>query len=187
MPWLSMVDEPTAARLASDQFASGRPPATEKLRSMSLSPLLPAAGIAAAALARGAVSAVESGLSFASQLCRGDSPPDPPPVDVQPTRPEFEADLRDFSRLLQQRLAAAGVGQSGQLDLVSDGLGGVQVSGDHPDRARIEQTLNGDVALLARFQQLAEQAKALNPTDDSPDRRDFGLAIAGDKVATFFA
>ena len=86
---------------------------------------------------------------------------------------------------LQQRLAAAGVASSQPLELVSDGLGGVQVSGDHPDRALIEQTLNGDPALLAQFQQLGQQSRQLSPSERERDRRDFGLVIAGEQVSPF--
>ncbi|MDX1948783.1 MAG: hypothetical protein SFU86_25570 [Pirellulaceae bacterium] len=153
---------------------------------MSIAALIPA-GIAATTLARGASAAVESGLSFLSQLGGGESPTSKSPAAATPDRQEFEARLRDFAHQVQQRLSASGAGSTGPLELVSDGLGGVQVSGDHPDRARIEQVLSGDAALLARFQQLADEAKQLNPAENSPDRRDFGVSLAGDKVATFFA
>jgi hypothetical protein len=152
---------------------------------MAVSPLMPAAGIAAAALARGAVSAVESGLSFAQELLRPAPDTKPVPTEKPPTKQEFAAALQKFVARLQAILNAAGASSSQPLELVSDGLGGVQVAADHPHRSLIEQTIGGDSALLAEFDELAKQFRELAPTTEERDRRDFGLVVAGDEIEPF--
>lgn len=154
---------------------------------MSVSPLLPVAGIAAATLAQGAVAAVDRGLSFAAELLRPSKPTEVAAANSKNeiTGQKFEQAVRDFARRLQERLAMAGVSSSQPIELVSDGQGGVQVSGDHPERALIEQTLNGDQQLLTEFQKLADQCRQLAPSEEERDRRDFGLFLAGEEVQPF--
>jgi hypothetical protein len=156
---------------------------------MNVSPLIPAAGIAAMALARGAAGAVQGGLAFAAELLRPDDSQQPAPIIAPVPRPEeFQAALRDFAGKLRERLAAAGVSASHEIELLSDGLGSIQVSGDHPERALIEQTINGDAGLLAEFHALADQCRKLSPPQtEERDRRDFGMILAGDDLRAFLA
>jgi len=155
--------------------------------SSSMSPLLPIAGTAALSLARETVGAIGSGLSFATELLRQDNDAaraasEPAPIDLPPSAAQerFEQALADFVARLRQRLAILGIDVGDPLALESDGLGGIQVDGERPDRAAIEQSLAGDPQLLAEFQKLAEQYAALMGGDDRLG--DFGLLIGEDCV-----
>ena len=152
-----------------------------------MSPLLPIAGTAALSLARETVGAIGSGLSFAAELLRQDNDEaraarEPAPIDLPPSAAQerFEQALADFVARLRQRLAVLGIDLDEPLALEGDGLGGIQVDGDRPDRAAIEQSLAGDRQLLAEFQQLAEQYAALGGSHDGLGG--FGLVIGGEEA-----
>jgi hypothetical protein len=123
------------------------------------------------------------GLSFAETLLRGGtSAPADATGDDEARREaalvEFETRLDDFRKLLQERLAAAGIDTSAPLTLVDDGFGGVACDGDHPARAWIERLFAGNGELTAAYGALAadyarlQAAPAGNP-DGPPDDGEF--------------
>lgn len=148
---------------------------------MPVSSLLSIAGIAAAgSLAREAVSAVGSGLSFAAELARqGRGEELAPATDERDSAQEqFAAALSQFARRLQQRLAAAGLAVTAPLELAADGLGGIDVGGNHPQRSAIEQLLASEEALREQFAALAEHHAEMTGVS----RHEFGLLIDGEAV-----
>ena len=150
---------------------------------MAMSALLPFAGVAAASLAREAVSAVGSGLSFAAELVRQGRGEAPEPAtgesEFSAAREQIAAALSQFARRLRQHLEAAGLAVSGPIELVADGLGGIEVGGNHPQQSSIEQLLAADESLRDQFASLAEGFELLS---DDTGRREFGLLIDGDEA-----
>jgi hypothetical protein len=145
---------------------------------MAATSLLSIAGVAAAAtLAREAVSAVGSGLSFAAELARQGREEETAPADGRDSAQEqFATVLAQFARRLHQRLASAGLATSVPIELAADGLGGIDVGDSHPQQAAIEQLLAADDSLREQFAALAERHS--QTTGNS--RHEFGLLIEGD-------
>jgi len=147
---------------------------------MAVSALLPIAGVAAVSLAREAVSAVGSGLSFAAELVRqGRGDGASPAADesaITAAREQFTAALSQFAKRLRQHLEAAGMAVSGPIELAADGLGGIEVGGNHPQQAAIEELLAADGSLREQFVSLAEGYELLS---DGSRRHEFGLLIDG--------
>jgi hypothetical protein len=151
---------------------------------MPVSSLLSIAGIAAAgSLAREAVSAVGSGLSFAAELARQGKGEEIAPAtgERDSAQEQFTAALSQFARRLQQHLAAAGLAVTAPIELAADGLGGIDVSGNHPQQSAIEQLLATDEALREQFAALAEYDAQLT----GGSRHEFGLLIEGDAAEVF--
>jgi hypothetical protein len=150
---------------------------------MPLSPLLPIAGVAAASLAREAASAVESGLSFAAELMRQGRGEAAVPAtgnwEINQAREQFTAVLWQFARRLKQHLAAAGLVVSGPIELAADGLGAIEVGGNHPQAPTIEALLAADDSLREQFASLAERYELLS---DGGRRHEFALLIDGDEA-----
>ena len=147
-----------------------------------MSALLPIAGVAAASLAREAVSAVGNGLSFAAELVRqGRGEPAATaagPSELTTAREQFTAALSQFARRLRQHLEAAGLAVSGPIELAADGLGGIAVGGRHPQGGAIEALLAADESLREQFASLAAGYELL----EGGDRHEFGLLIDGDEA-----
>jgi hypothetical protein len=146
-----------------------------------MSPLLPIAGTAALSLAGQTVGAIGNGFAFATELLRQDKAAEiPPPIELPPSENEkkLEKALVDFARRLKERLAMAGVDAGGLLELVSDGLGGIQIGGERANRSAIEQVLSDDPQLLAEFNKLAETHQSLGGNDDR--LADFGVLVGQD-------
>ncbi|MEX2173268.1 MAG: hypothetical protein WD872_02835 [Pirellulaceae bacterium] len=144
---------------------------------MSLAPLLPIAGFAAASLAGEALAAVSSGLSFAAELvgqARGaesaGSDADRPTAGQQ-----FEATVDQFIAQLRQRLSAVGMKLSGTVQIQSDGLFGVEVQGNPTDEASLERLFAADQSLRDQFNLLAEE----NERQSGASQHEFGLLIEG--------
>ena len=156
-----------------------------------MSPLMPIAGAAALSLAREAIGAIGSGLSFATEVIRQDhaavsqSSSSPLERPVSLAQHEFEQAIRDFVARLRQRLAAAGVELSGSLELKIDGLGGIEVGGNRSDEWAIEGALAADGQMLAEFNRLAEWCASLGDSDDL--RRNFGLLVTGEDAEVLSA
>jgi hypothetical protein len=150
---------------------------------MAVSALLPIAGVAAASLAREAVSTVGSGLSFAAELVRQGRGEATEPAagksEFAAAREQFTAALSQFARRLRQHLEAAGLSISGPIELAADGLGGIEVGGNHPQQGAIEQLLAVDESLRDQFASLAEGFELLS---DDKGRHEFGLLIDGDEA-----
>ena len=146
---------------------------------MALSALLPIAGVAAASLAREAIGAVGSGLSFAAELVRqgpGDAPePAAAQAEFAAVRKQFTAALAQFARRLRQHLEAAGLAVAGSIELTADGLGGIEVGGNHPQQGAIEQLLSVDESLREQFASLADLHEQLAGSS----RHEFGMLIDG--------
>lgn len=148
-----------------------------------MSALLPIAGVAAASLAREAVSAVGSGLSFAAELVRQGrseaTESEAQESEFGAAREQFAAALSQFARRLRQHLEAAGLAVSRPIELAADGLGGIDVGGNHPQQATIEDLLAADDSLREQFASLAEGYELLS---DGSSRHEFGLLIDGDEA-----
>jgi hypothetical protein len=142
-----------------------------------MSPLMPIATAAAASLAREAVAAIGSGLSFAAELVRQDQATQPARAGGPPAaRAQLAHSLQQFAGRLRHRLVQAGLSLAGTIELAADGLGGIEVGGSHPHKAAIEELLAADESLVAHFRSLAEQSALL--TGDS--RHHFRLLIDED-------
>lgn len=126
-----------------------------------------------AAVAGQAADRLADGFSFAEQLLRSEDAAgqgaaasgDPTPAEAQS---EFQAELDRFRKQLQDRLAAGGVDLSRPITLRSDGFGGVEIDGDHPDRSLIEQIVGRDAELTAAFQRLATRHASIAAGDAGP-------------------
>jgi hypothetical protein len=147
--------------------------------------MLPLVGVAAGVLGRGLSNALSDSLSFAASLRQGEAEEEQPaacePANLAASEQTFQAALDRFRDHLASQLTAAGVNLSGPIELQSDGLGGVQVAGDHPQRAQIEQAISGNFSLQQEFQALSGQYAGLHPQFD-PQHSDFGLLLAGDRL-----
>ncbi|MEQ8788659.1 MAG: hypothetical protein RIC55_20280 [Pirellulaceae bacterium] len=160
---------------------------------------------AVAAVAGQAADRLADGFSFAEAFLRPEdaSPQQDATPKVDPTAEaaasDFQAGLDEFRKQLQDRLAAGGVDLSQPITLQTDSFGGIEVAGDHPDRALIEQILADDAALTAAFQQLSSEhatvatgdAKSLEKGNDSAydrvlkdiRRRDFRVTFQGEQAS----
>lgn len=132
------------------------------MASAALWPVMGAAGIG---LARAVTATIGEGLSFAAELARGSEP------GVQPTqgaqqREQLKQRIEALAERIKQQLAAAGIDVSQPLTLTDDGLGGIAAL-DHPQRAAIEELLEGDFLLLRDFDRLQDDYEAAAATDNS--------------------
>ncbi len=95
-----------------------------------------------------------------------------------------------FSKNLSFLLSIGGVDPKQDLELKSDGTGGIQVAGDHPKRFEIEQLLNGSSELKQMFHQLLGQHhqsqtnnSASNPQlPNATDLLDYRAILSGGKL-----
>lgn len=179
---------------------------------MTISPLMSigaaAAGFAAVRVAR---HLSDAATSFVDTLSRGErstaattkpDPGDPPALKPQA---DLERKLVGFQQRVQRLLADTGLTTSLRFQLQSDGQGGIRVVGEHPDRARLEQTINSDPQLRAAFHSIsatyaliaaAEQYRLISQqswTDPisvasdlaqatSPNGQTFTMTINGDDI-----
>jgi len=118
-----------------------------------------AIGAAALTVGRGAASAVGDGLSFAAELLRAaGGAPATAERAANPSTAEKKAlqlQIDEMQQRIQQQLAAAGIQVTQPLDLISNGQGGIAVSGPHPQQAEIEEALGSDFLLERDFNNLA--------------------------------
>jgi hypothetical protein len=125
---------------------------------MASASLWPVIGAASIGLARAATAAVGEGLSFAAELARG-SKADEQPAKAEQQRNELERRIEAFAARIKQQLADAGIDVSQPLTLTDDGLGGIAAA-NHPQRAAIEELLEGDFLLLRDFDSLKDEYEA---------------------------
>jgi len=134
-----------------------------------------AIGAAALTVGKGAVSAVNNGLSFATQLVTPSSPTGA--SQTKPAQPSADqAALKqradELSQQIQQQLAAAGIQLAEPVELVSNGQGGIAVAADHPQAAAIQTALSSDILLERDFSMLSgdyeEFVQSGRATDMSP-------------------
>lgn len=158
---------------------------------MTVSPLIPAAGAAAGALAVKAAKSLAGGLSFADMFRRADQAQPAvsrPAVEAQksPQAPSASDDprqlLSEFTDLVRRKLAAAGIDTLQPIELCALGQDGVKVNGDHPDWPRIEQLFADDPAFRDAFHRIAGAFARQNPIDG----RRFQLTLAGDQATVSF-
>ncbi|MEG6506810.1 hypothetical protein [Nitratidesulfovibrio sp. 1201_IL3209] len=82
--------------------------------------------------------------------------------NVLETLEQNVADLQEgFLDTLSARLDEAGVSLDEKLTLSMDDEGALSVLGDHPDKARIQQTLSGAPELSSAFGELASQSEII--------------------------
>jgi hypothetical protein len=131
------------------------------MASAALWPVIGAAGIG---LAR-PHGAIGEGLSFAAELARG-SNSEVQPDQAEQQREQMQRRIEAFAARIKQQLAEGGIDVSRPLTLTDDGLGGIAAL-DHPQRAAIEELLEGDVLLLRDFDRLQDDYEAAAASDDS--------------------
>jgi hypothetical protein len=104
-------------------------------------------------------------------------------------RTQLETSLKKFRDAILRRFAGAGIDTSVPVQLHSDGLGGVNVAGQHPDRLAIEQLFASDEELTSTFNQLAAQHAQLQSLDAPAldahpllDNSPFSLRLSGNEI-----
>ena len=114
--------------------------------------LLTVGASAASQLARSAAGAASQGLSFLAELTRPDAETaaTSEPIDQRPD----QARINGFIETLRRELAAGGVELTEPLELVGDGLGGIAIQPDHPQRHLIEELLSRDAFLRHDLEKL---------------------------------
>lgn len=139
---------------------------------MAISPLLSMAGTALVPLARDLVEQISDGLSFQQMLGSrgaGDAAPgvaasghapaifpaSPEAARLEAIRRQPHRELAALVDRLRERLSAAGIELSAPVPLKIGVGGDIQVDGDHPQRAAIEDLLNADAQLTSTFRQVA--------------------------------
>jgi hypothetical protein len=184
---------------------------------MAVMPTLPVALSAVGTLALGAVQRLSQGLPFADVLRGGGrsnssaAPSDAANAiatqspelalahpnrlaDLEKVRRETEAALQRFGQSARQRLGKAGIDLSLPIDLQSDGHGGVLASGDHPQRAFIEQLFGDNPDLARAFHELLQRLYSMRPLDptengqptDAWDATRISLVLKGEEATVQF-
>jgi hypothetical protein len=133
------------------------------------------AGAAAVTVGRGAAAALGNGLSFAAELAKATGNPLSAPLSTAkasgglPT--ELTQRISELTDRIRRHFAAAGVKLAQPVELISNGLGGIAVAGNHPQQAAIEQAIDSDVLLERDFARLAADYRehvAQHGTDNLP-------------------
>ena len=175
---------------------------------MAISSLLSIAGNTLAPFAREVVEQATGGLSFekllrlgrptgkdarsavdfsASQLPASPDASSPTAAQLEAIRRQPPKELEAYVDRLRERLLAAGIDLTKAIPL-KVGLGGeIQVDGDHPDRAAIEDLLATDSQLAATFRMLANTlTKQFDATSGEPFSSEFRLTVEASefKVST---
>jgi surfactin synthase thioesterase subunit len=132
---------------------------------MASTALLPVIGVAGIGLARAVTATIGEGLSFAAELARG-AKPDVQPDQAQQQREQLQQRIEALAARIKQQLGAAGIDVSQPLTLTDDGLGGIAAL-EHPQRAAIEELLEGDFLLLRDFDRLQDDYEAAAANDSS--------------------
>jgi hypothetical protein len=83
-----------------------------------------------------------------------------------------EATFSEFKRNMTQLLSDAGVDDSFELSLSSDGMGGISVNADHPDKEKIEQLLRENPDLVANFAELVAAYQEVRSSSDPSGNND---------------
>lgn len=165
---------------------------------MSLTPLIPIAGVALRTLASKAVESLSDGLAFAREFAAGHAPTKTNAVDsgiaenlhseigrpsdlrgellrFEQLRRETDTAIDQFQQTLLKRLSAAGIDLSKPIQLQSDGFDGIAVGAEHPQWSQIEQLLADDPQLSQAFHDLAQRVRDLQSEDSDP--LDFQLVL----------
>ncbi len=142
---------------------------------MSLSPLIPFAGLALGSAAVGSVRELAAGASDFLSALRGDAEVVESSTDTDP-QPSSAELLERFRKRLTDKLAAFGIDISQPLVLKPDGRGGIYADENHPECSRIEQLMSLDPQLTADFQEIASR---IGYDGDWPQ---FGLRISGQAI-----
>lgn len=137
---------------------------------MSSIALLTLGGVAASGLAKTAVQALNQGLSFAAELAKSATTDgkesDDSQSQLEALRSDHAARIAEFADRIRRELESAGIDLNEPLEVTSDGLGGIALAGDHPQRAAIEELLSTDVLLQRDFQRLANEQESLSAACD---------------------
>jgi hypothetical protein len=168
-----------------------------------MSSVIPVVGVALGALAARATHSLSHALSFAdvfasapAQQPAGSQATVPPEAQdssskLSQLRQQVETSLQRFQQTLQSRLSTLGVDPSRPVNLEDDGLGGIRVGGEHPQRAYIEQLLADDASLSGQFQELSRLFQSIRDTETPPEFRHsrlrsidrLSLTIQGDEAS----
>lgn len=120
-----------------------------------------AAGAAVLTVGRGILGAAAGGISFVAELAKaagagGARDSEPVLTEVDQVTGEATADLQ---ARIKEHLAQAGIRLTRDVELASDGAGGICVVGSHPEQAAIQEALASEFLLERDFQELAAQAE----------------------------
>jgi hypothetical protein len=132
-----------------------------------------AIGAAAITAGKGAAGAIGNGLSFAAELLRaaGGSAESLNNAAEQSrvAKEQLKFRTEELADRIRRQLASAGIELFEPVELISNGQGGIAVSGPHPQQAAIEEALGSDVLLERDFNLLAGDYRGLSeqfPTAD---------------------
>jgi hypothetical protein len=129
---------------------------------MSIAALNPFLIVAAVTVGRSAAAVAGDSLAFAAELLQaaGGATPETSeegPAAIERLRLQLAGHIGGLSKRIERQLVSASIVLSKPLELISDGLGGIVVAADHPQRAAIEEVLAKDVLLDRDFDRLADE------------------------------
>ena len=114
-------------------------------------------GAAALTVGRGLLGAASGGLSFAAQLAQSMAAPPASTTDGSQHGSllnALEERLAAMQQRIQRLLAEHGIRLDSPAELISDGLGGIELAAPHPQEEAIKQAVSSDVLLERDFNQL---------------------------------
>lgn len=106
---------------------------------------------------------VENAASVIGQLVA--TPTSETPRSISPTLSQTKPDdaqTASLKQAIQSGLKSAGLSLNGPLTLKDDGIGGIAIDSDSPDRFEIEQWINQQPELIEQFKSLSKQAGNAN-------------------------
>ncbi len=89
------------------------------------------------------------------------------PVSLDALRQDADGRLAELRRTLNQLLSDAGVDTTHEITLEDDGAGGIHVGGDHPDAQQIEDLLEENPDLAAKFKALQQSYQKLRSAEET--------------------
>jgi hypothetical protein len=128
---------------------------------MSSPALWPIAAGAVLNVGRRATAAITEGLAFAAELAGPQAPPAPASENRPSALEEIKQRISQLAEQISQRLREAGLALAEPATIVSDGLAGLTVAGDIPQRAEVEEVLSTDILLERDFDRLAHELRDL--------------------------
>ena len=121
---------------------------------------------------RGVLSATAGGLSFAAQLAQataGMADTTKAAADQQASvQATLEARLDAMRQRIERHLAERGIQLQAPVELMSDGLGGIEIASPHPPQAALHDALGSDVLLERDFNQLLADCRDFSEDSGLP-------------------
>lgn len=136
-----------------------------------MSPIAAGTAIGAAALTvgRGLLSAASGGLSFTAQLAQaaagGSNAVASSSDQHSALRQAFDARLEAMRDRIQRLFSQHSIQLTQPANLISDGLGGIELATPHPQQAAIQEALASDILLQRDFNQLLTDASEITLSD----------------------